>query len=123
MLRSNAPSTKLPADTPVLIDILTLFPAICEGAVGTSMMKRAQEAGAARIRVHNIRDWAHDKHRVTDDTPYGGGQGMVMKPEPIFEAVDALRQPEMAAKDHPDVAARTGVSPAGGRRNWRATNI
>ena len=74
------------------IDILTLFPSLCEGAFAASMMKRAQEAGAARIRVHNLRDWARGKHRVTDDVPYGGGQGMVMKPEPIFEAVEALRK-------------------------------
>ena len=76
------------------IDILTLFPSLCEGAFSASMMKRAQEAGAARIRVHNLRDWARDKHRTTDDVPYGGGQGMVMKPDPIFEAVETLRQPE-----------------------------
>lgn len=76
------------------IDVLTLFPVLCEGAFTASMMKRAQEAGATRIRVHNLRDWARDKHRTTDDVPYGGGQGMVMKPDPIFEAVEALRQPE-----------------------------
>lgn len=76
------------------IDILTLFPALCEGAFRTSMMGRAQEMGAAQIRVHSLRDWAVGKHRITDDAPYGGGQGMVMKPEPIFDAVDALRQGE-----------------------------
>lgn len=76
------------------IDILTLFPALCEGAFAVSMMKRAQEAGAASIRVHNLRDWARSKHRITDDVPYGGGQGMVLKPEPIFEAVEALRKPQ-----------------------------
>ena len=76
------------------IDILTLFPALCEGAFTASMMKRAREAGLAAVRVHNLRDWARDKHRTTDDVPYGGGQGMVMKPEPIFEAVDALRRAE-----------------------------
>ena len=75
------------------IDVLTLFPALCEGAFTASMMKRAQEGGATSIRVHNLRDWARDKHRTTDDVPYGGGQGMVMKPDPIFEAVEALRQP------------------------------
>lgn len=74
------------------VDVLTLFPAICEGAFTTSILKRAQERGSACLRVHNLRDWARDKHRTTDDVPYGGGQGMVMKPEPIFEAVDALRQ-------------------------------
>ncbi len=75
------------------VDILTLFPALCEGAFTASMMKRAQEAGLASVRVHNLRGWARDKHRTTDDVPYGGGQGMVMKPEPVFEAVEALRQP------------------------------
>jgi tRNA (guanine37-N1)-methyltransferase len=76
------------------IDILTLFPAICEGALAESMMKRAREKHLADIRVHNLRDWARDKHQITDDAPYGGGQGMVMKPEPIFEAVESLRSPE-----------------------------
>ena len=78
----------------LLVDILTLFPAICEGSFAASMMKRAQEAGAVHLRVHNLRDWARDKHRTTDDVPYGGGQGMVLKPEPIFEAVASLRQPD-----------------------------
>jgi len=78
----------------VRIDILTLFPKICEGALAESIMKRAQEKGLAELRVHNIRDWATSKHSVADDTPYGGGQGMVMKCEPIFAAVEALRTPE-----------------------------
>ena len=76
------------------IDILTLFPSLCEGAFSASMMKRAQESGAAAIRVHNLRDWARDKHRTTDDVPFGGGQGMVMKPDPIFEAVESMRRPD-----------------------------
>lgn len=58
------------------------------------MMKRAQEKGLAELRVHNIRDWATSKHLTTDDAPYGGGQGMVMKCEPIFAAIEALRTPE-----------------------------
>lgn len=78
----------------VQIDILTLFPKICEGALSESIMKRAQEKGLAQLRVHNIRDWATGKHLVADDTPYGGGQGMVMKCEPIFAAVEALRTPQ-----------------------------
>jgi tRNA (guanine37-N1)-methyltransferase len=73
------------------VDILTLFPALCDGAFAVSMMKRAQDMGAAVIRVHALRDWAYDRHRTTDDIPYGGGPGMVMKPEPIFEAVETLR--------------------------------
>ncbi len=76
------------------IDILTLFPKICEGALAESIMKRAREKRLAEVRVHNIRDWATGKHLVADDTPYGGGQGMVMKCEPIFAAVEALRTPE-----------------------------
>src|SRR4051794_17581349 len=73
------------------IDILSLFPKITESALEESMMKRAQAAGLVEFHSHNIRDWATDKHRTTDDTPYGGGQGMVMKCEPIFAAVEALR--------------------------------
>ncbi len=75
------------------IDILTLFPGICEGAFSESMMRRAREKGLAGLHAHNLRDWARDKHRITDDAPYGGGQGMVMKPEPVFEAVESLRRP------------------------------
>ncbi len=76
------------------IDILTLFPKLCEGPLGESMMKRAQEKGLATLRVHNLRDWATGRHAITDDAPYGGGQGMVMKCEPIFAAVEALRREE-----------------------------
>lgn len=75
------------------IDILSLFPKITESALEESMMKRAQAAGLVEFHSHNIRAWAADKHRTTDDTPYGGGQGMVMKCEPIFAAVEALRTP------------------------------
>ncbi len=76
------------------IDILSLFPQIADAALNESIMKRAREAGLLELRSHNIRDWAQDKHRTTDDTPYGGGQGMVMKCEPIAAAVEALRTPE-----------------------------
>lgn len=75
------------------IDILTLFPKICAGALGESMMKRAQEKQLAELRVHDLRAWALDKHHVTDDAPYGGGPGMVLKCEPVFAAVEALRGP------------------------------
>jgi len=76
----------------VRIDILTLFPKICEGALSESMMKRAREKGLADLHAHNLRDWAPGRHCITDDAPYGGGQGMVMKCEPIFNAVEALRR-------------------------------
>jgi tRNA (guanine37-N1)-methyltransferase len=73
------------------IDIITLFPEICRAPLNESMMKRAQESGALELRIHNLRDWTNDKHHVVDDAPFGGGQGMVMKPEPIFAAVEDLR--------------------------------
>ena len=73
------------------IDIITLFPEICRAPLNESMMKRAQENGALELHVHNLRDWTSDKHHVVDDAPFGGGQGMVMKPEPIFAAVEDLK--------------------------------
>jgi len=74
------------------IDVLTLFPAMLEGFLGESMLGRAREAGIIELRVHNLRDWATGKHQVTDDRPFGGGAGMVMKPEPVFAAVEQLRR-------------------------------
>jgi tRNA (guanine37-N1)-methyltransferase len=74
------------------IDIVTLFPEICRAPLNESMMKRAQEKGIVDVQIHNLRDWTTDKHHVVDDTPFGGGQGMVMKPEPIFAAVEDLRK-------------------------------
>jgi len=74
------------------IDIVTLFPEICRAPLNESIMKRAQEKRIVDVQIHNLRDWTTDKHHVVDDTPFGGGQGMVMKPEPIFAAVEDLRQ-------------------------------
>ena len=73
------------------IDILTLFPEVCRAPLSESMMKRAQESGMLELRIHNLRDWTTDKHHVVDDAPFGGGPGMVMKAEPIFAAVESLR--------------------------------
>jgi tRNA (guanine37-N1)-methyltransferase len=72
-------------------DILTLFPNLCAGVFTESILKKAQENRLIQVRCLNIRDWASDKHHVTDEPPYGGGPGMVMKPEPIFAAVEAIR--------------------------------
>ncbi|HOW98811.1 MAG TPA: tRNA (guanosine(37)-N1)-methyltransferase TrmD [Kiritimatiellia bacterium] len=72
------------------IDILTIFPGMLEGFLGESMLKRAARSGAVEFRVVNLRDFTNDAHRTTDDRPYGGGPGMVMKPEPIFAAVESL---------------------------------
>jgi tRNA (guanine37-N1)-methyltransferase len=73
------------------IDILTLFPEICRAPLSESMMKRAQDSGALDLQIHDLRGWTTDKHHVVDDAPFGGGQGMVMKAEPIFNAVEELR--------------------------------
>jgi tRNA (guanine37-N1)-methyltransferase len=75
------------------IDIVTLFPEICRAPLNESIMKRAQKNGIVDLYIHNLRDWTTDKHHVADDAPFGGGQGMVMKPEPIFAAVEELRNP------------------------------
>ena len=72
------------------VDILTLFPGLFAGVFEESLIKRAREAGLVTLALHNIRDYATGRHQVTDDTPYGGGGGMIMKPEPIFAAVEAL---------------------------------
>jgi tRNA (guanine37-N1)-methyltransferase len=76
------------------IDVITIFPGMLTGFLEESMLKRAQAQGAVRVRVVNLRDFASGKHQVTDDRPFGGGPGMVMKPEPIFAAVEAVRRPE-----------------------------
>lgn len=74
------------------IDIVTLFPEIALAPLNESIIKRAQEAGIVEIHAHNLRSWAKDKHRKTDDYLCGGGQGMLLKPEPLFAAVEDLRQ-------------------------------
>jgi len=72
------------------IDVFTLFPAMFLGPLQESILKRAQERGTLAIYLHQIRDYAFDRHQMTDDLPYGGGQGMVMRPEPIFRAVQSV---------------------------------
>ena len=75
------------------IDIITLFPGMFAGYLGESIMKRAQEKDLVILRVVSLRDYTHDRHRTADDRPYGGGAGMVLKPQPLFEAVEDLRTP------------------------------
>ncbi|MBI5290786.1 MAG: tRNA (guanosine(37)-N1)-methyltransferase TrmD [Chloroflexi bacterium] len=83
------------------IHVFTLFPAMLEGYLQESILKRAQAAGLLTVSLHNIRDYATDRHHVTDDTPYGGGGGMVMKPEPIFAAVEATLGLNTSTPPHP----------------------
>ncbi len=72
------------------IDILTLFPGLFQGAFDESIVKRAREKGLVEIYLHDIRDYTHDKHRKVDDRPFGGGPGMILKPEPVFECVEKI---------------------------------
>jgi tRNA (guanine37-N1)-methyltransferase len=78
----------------VRVDIVTLFPGMVEPALSDSIVGRARARGLVDIRVHNLRDWAPGKHRVTDDTPFGGGGGMIMKPEPLAACIEAVRGSE-----------------------------
>lgn len=71
-------------------DVFTLLPEVFPSYLETSILKRARERNLIDVRVHNIRDYTHDKHHMTDDTPYGGGGGMVMKPDPVFEAIETV---------------------------------
>ncbi len=72
------------------IDVLTLFPGMFAGPLDESIIKRARKAGLLDLQIHNLRDYAHDRHKTVDDRPFGGGPGMLLKPEPIFEAVEKL---------------------------------
>lgn len=78
---------------PLLIDVLTLFPRMLDGFLSESMLGRALTAGLLTVRVHDLRDWCTDKHRTADDRPFGGGAGMVLKPEPAVAAIEHLQTP------------------------------
>jgi len=74
-------------------DIVTIFPEFFAGPLDYGIIRRAREAGLVQVGVHDLRDWAHDRHRTVDDRPFGGGEGMVLKPEPVFEAVESILGP------------------------------
>lgn len=79
---------------PLEIDILTLFPEMVGAPLGASIPARIQERGIATIRAHDLRQWGIGRHRSVDDAPYGGGAGMVMRPEPIADGIDSVRRPD-----------------------------
>lgn len=85
------------------IDVVTGFPGLLDSPLKESMLKRAQEKGLATIVIHDLRDYAADRHKTIDDTPYGGGAGMVLKPEPVFACIEALR----AERQYDDVIYMT----------------
>ena len=93
----------------MLIETLSTFPHMYDSVMGESMMKRAQEKGILEFRANDLRDWTHDRHRTTDDDPYGGGAGLVMKCDPIFEAVEAIWGKEFVEAK----LASTTVEPGG----------
>ena len=74
------------------IDVLTLFPAMFAGPLDESIIMRARKSGRLELKIHQLRDWTHDRHKTVDDRPFGGGPGMLLKPEPIFEAVEGLKR-------------------------------
>ena len=74
------------------IDVLTLFPAMFAGPLDESIVKRARDTGLVDLKIHNLRDWTHDRHKTVDDRPFGGGPGMLLKPEPLFEAIESLKR-------------------------------
>jgi tRNA (guanine37-N1)-methyltransferase len=74
------------------IDVLTLFPAMFAGPLDESIIKRARQRGILDLKIHDLRDWTHDQRRTVDDRPFGGGPGMLLKPEPLFEAIESLRR-------------------------------
>jgi len=76
------------------IDVVTLFPALFEPFLTTSLLGKARDAGTLDVQVHDLRGWATDRHRVVDDAPYGGGPGMVLKPEPLVDSIEALAGPK-----------------------------
>ncbi len=78
----------------MIFDVITIFPSMFEGPMSASVIGIARERGLLEVRTHDLREWTHDRHRTTDDEPYGGGPGMVMKPDPIFEALDAVQSLE-----------------------------
>ena len=96
------------------IDIVTIFPAFFD-VLDVSLIGKARERGILDLRVHDLRDWTHDRHRTVDDTPYGGGAGMVMKPEPWGEVLDEVLSPD---------AVLIVPSPAGerSRSRWPANS-
>ena len=98
-------------------DVLTLFPDLFQGYLTQSLLKLAIQNGLVQIHLWNIRDWAADKHHKVDDRPFGGGPGMVLMPEPVFAAVEAVqaKEPEPGQPDPADAGRRTADAAAGAR--------
>jgi tRNA (guanine37-N1)-methyltransferase len=96
----------------VRIDILTLFPQMFQSPFSTGIFQRATDQNLVEVNLHNIRDYTHDKHHVVDDYAYGGGAGMILKPEPIFEAVESVKS-DIGIEGEPDVSPVILLTPQG----------
>src|SRR5579859_475864 len=81
------------------IDVVTIFPEFFRGPLDFGIVRRAREAGLVKIDIHDLRAFTRDRHRTVDDRPFGGGAGMVLKPEPIFECVESLKVPSREQRD------------------------
>ena len=99
----------------MIIETLSTFPDMYESVMGASMMRSAQEKGILDFKAHDLRDWTHDRHRTTDDEPYGGGDGLVMKCAPIFEAYESLCASPCGGSDAADRASGEGAADAAGQ--------
>ena len=101
--------------------ILTIFPEFFTGPFEHGVVAKAQQAGRSEIQIHDLRHWTYDRHRTVDDRPFGGGEGMLLKPQPLFEAVEAIL-PERVRADASGSAVGAGTACSGRRRreNWRA---
>ncbi len=99
----------------MIIETLSTFPDMYESVMGASMMRIAQEKGILDFKAHDLRDWTHDRHRTTDDEPYGGGDGLVMKCAPIFEAYESLCASPCGGSDVADRASGEGAADVAGQ--------
>lgn len=106
----------------MLIDILTLFPEMFKGPFDASMIKRARREKLVKIKIHDLRKWARDKRRTVDDKPYGGGEGMLLKVEPVFEAVEDLRAKFRKDGFPKDVSHTILLTPQGRLFNFRVAS-
>jgi len=111
----------LPVMRSLHFEVLTLFPGILTGPLNESILKRAREKGLLDVTLRNIRDFAEDRHRKADDSPYGGGAGMVMKPEPIFKAFAAMRAEHPGAEFHTVLLSPQGATLTQARAEALAT--
>ncbi len=99
----------------MIFHVLTIFPEFFEGPFAHGVVKRGKDAGLLDIRIHNLRDWTSDRHRTVDDRPFGGGEGMVLKPEPLFAAVETIWQSGESPAAPPPPRRKTVLLSASGR--------